>query len=82
MSCNFEHVLFGKEKMNASTVEKISLCKEYFVQCRKNCLVPKETIFNEKYMSIDYEASWRDLASGLNSLKRKTNINLFIEEII
>lgn len=82
MSCNFEHILFGQEKMNATMMEKISLSKGYFAECKKNVFLPQETVLNEDYMCSDYISSWQEIAKGKNSLKRKSNINLFLQDIM
>ena len=82
MSSNFEHLLFGKEMMNASMKEKISLCKEYNVSCKANVHLPRETILNEKYIASDYDESWKEIELGKKSLSRKTNINLFLNAIM
>ena len=74
-STNIEHVIFGDQWMNASKSDKISLSNAFYNSS------PDLKVLDENVISEDYSESWRDIARGLNSLHRKTNLNLVFREI-
>ena len=61
----------------------------YFVSCNmehmlfdKKVYSPFENVFNKQITyDVSHEESWKDIQEGTNSLKRKTNINIFLEEM-
>jgi hypothetical protein len=81
-SSNIEHYLH--DKINLSTREKIELSEafadrcdvdsEWFLRrlCRHSCALK----------DMSYEESWEFAMVGLNSLKRYTNFNIFLENLL
>lgn len=82
MSCNIEHVFWGKDCLNIDKERKKRL-SEAFAQNEEDFgRVLTATIFNANIGMRGYDSSWGDIQLGGNSLKRKTNLNLFYEEYI
>lgn len=79
-SCNLEHVLYNEP--NTSDNKKVDLAHEF-----------EEKYYYEPWKFVDfinsrefayrgrYKHSWEFLKKGNNSLKRKTNFNIFINRI-
>ena len=75
-SCNMDHLLFNRR--NPPPAAKKSRALEFKVACDKNpeCLL--ESIFKQGIMAEGtYAQSWERIQDGTESLKRRTNINLF-----
>lgn len=75
-SCNMDHLLFNRR--NPPPAAKKSRAFEFKIACDKNpeCLL--ESIFKRGIMAEgSYAQSWVDIQAGTESLKRRTNINLF-----
>ncbi len=82
MSCNLEHVLWGGDYLNATDGQKVDLYKDFLVKCSRSADILNETIYNPDIRSSDLSLSWLEVKNGCNSLKRKTNINLFFDEYV
>lgn len=80
MSCNLEHVLWGSDHLNSTPSQKKDLSLDFVIKCSTNSDILNETIYSADVKSTDYILSWDEIKIGCNSLKRKTNINLFFEE--
>ena len=80
MSCNLEHVLWGNTHLNKTPSQKKDLSTDFMFKCNTNSDILNETIYSPDVKSTDYKMSWDEIKIGCNSLKRKTNINLFFEE--
>lgn len=75
-SCNMDHLLFNRRNLPPSG--KRSRSFEFKIACDKNpeCLI--ESIFKRGVMAEGtYTQSWVNIQDGTESLKRRTNINLF-----
>ncbi len=78
-SCNMDHVISNQR--NPSQKYKNSFAYDYGNLCKSK----PEIIFNsilskEIGTNLSYQDSWIDILTGTNSLKRKTNLNLFFEK--
>lgn len=80
VSCNMEHMLFDKKVYSPS--EKSSLSDDFVKRCKNDPECLFENVFNKQITyDVSHEESWKDIQEGTNSLKRKTNINIFLEEM-
>lgn len=81
MSCNLEHVLHNVQ--NPSEKEKTELAEDWQQNISKD--IEKILDFwdpkNPYIVNQDYNASWKFIKQGNNSLKRYTNFHLFLQEI-
>lgn len=74
MSCNIDHVLHNVN--NISDAEKQRLAEEFADKFLGHELTFLDYLKNEGVIDSDtYEESWDKVQCGLNSLKRKTNID-------
>ena len=84
VSCNMEHVLFGRviNEGNKKLIKK-RLGEQFVIQCVTNPSLVNETVFN-KQVAYDssYEESWSEIQKGTNSLQRHTNLNLYLKTIM
>ena len=82
-SVNIEHVLFGDEMMNLNQEQKKSKSIEFNDSCSNGAIsVDQLIIFDKQVGSDEYKKSWDNVKSGLNSLHRKTNINLALKDLL
>lgn len=81
VSCNMDHMLFGA--INISPQTKESLADRFVKECKEK---PECIYLNVFDSSIAYECSyddsWQKIQVGTNSLKRHTNFNLYLKEIM
>lgn len=81
MSCNLDHVLFNK--LNISDDEKEKLSYEFAKKYSDDIDGFLEFIFNSDFSyKGSFKESWSYVKEDSNSLKRKTNLNLCISEIL
>ena len=94
MSCNIDHVFWGKEYMSIDGSEKWKKSGEFESMAQGATNTQEfltETVFNPEYayqvdLNLDdvenYEKSWEFIQQGTNSLKRFTNLNLFFRKYL
>lgn len=83
-SCNMEHVLFGRvvNEGNKMVIKK-QLADQFIIQCKKNPAIVKDTVFNDQIAyDSSFEESWGEIQKDTNSLKRHTNLNLYLKTIM
>ena len=79
MSRNLEHVTQGEEGHVASG-HKVSFAESFADRFSDDPYGFMELLYKENVAAKgDYDASWREIMQGTNSLKRKSNINFFLE---
>lgn len=81
VSCNMDHMLFGQ--INIASQTKSSLADAYVRECKNN----PECIFSgalnpDIAYNCSYEESWQQIQYKTNSLKRHTNMNLYLKEFM
>lgn len=80
-SSNLDHFLYGEA--NLKTDEKCKRACEFAEYCYDNPEYFYETFSNPALTTsqkISYIESWEEVLQGFNSLKRRTNLNLFFEK--
>lgn len=77
MSCNMDDVLFNNKNLS---MEKKRSCQCWFVgECDRNPSVVFDSILSDSVIcSMSYEESWRWIQVGTRSLKRHTNLDIFL----
>lgn len=77
VSCNMDHVLFNNRSLNRNQKDK---CAYVFgKKCSQDSSILNDSIFRSGIKSNNYIESWDDIQNECNSLRRKTNFNLFFE---
>ena len=81
MSCNLEHVLH--DKRNVTPQEKTRLSEDFEMSSGNNPHLLRDTLSNVSVICADtYDDSWSYIRNGNNSLKRKSNLELFFREFV
>ncbi len=78
VSCNMDHFLFD-DRMSDQNRKRTNAWKFQNI-CQVNPRQIERILSNELYISREYYESWELIQRGTQSLQRKTNINLFLEE--
>ena len=81
VSCNMDHMLFGQ--INIASQTKSSLADAYVRECKNNpeCIFTGVLNPDIAYTS-SYEETWQQIQYKTNSLKRHTNMNLYLKEFM
>ena len=81
MSCNLDHVLFNR--LNISDEDKEKLSYEFSEKYSDSIDIFLDFICNSDFSCKgNFKESWDYIKKGENSLKRKTNLNLCILEVL
>ena len=76
VACNMDHLLFDNQ--NLRPTEKRCYADQFRIKCSENHLILNDSIFKHGIMAEgSYQDSWISIREGTNSLRRKTNLNLF-----
>lgn len=79
MSRNLEHVTQG-EAGQVESGHKVSFAERFADRFEDDPYGFMEMLYKENVAAKgDYQATWREIMQGTNSLKRRSNINLFLE---
>lgn len=79
VSCNMDHLLFEQR----NSVTKTSDANKFAYDCSTGEINLDESIFNpDLHLADDYYESWEEIRNDTNSLKRYTNIHLFLNRTI
>lgn len=77
VSANMDHLLF--DERNLSQGGKNNRAFDFMSKCKRNESLLKESIFKPGIMAeVSYYESWEEIQTNTNSLKRRTNFNLFL----
>ena len=81
-SSNIEHYLH--DKINLCTRDKINLSEAFADKCDDDpdWFLRRLCRHNRALTDMTYEESWEFVMTGLNSLKRYTNFNIFLEKLL
>ena len=79
VSCDMDHLLSGSR--NATQKYKDRYSFDFRNLLKSNPKVLENSVFHSEYCSPrSYESSWVEIQKGMNSIMRKTNLNLFFSE--
>ena len=79
MSCNMDHVLSGKRNANQKYKDAFSF--QYGNLCKADPSIIFKSICSGSIGTVlSYEASWQKIMEGTASLKRSTNLNIWLKE--
>lgn len=80
MSRNLEHVT-QNDPGKVSSGRKVSYAEKFADRFADDIFAFTDLLYKTGAAAQgDYARSWRDIMTGINSLKRRTNINLFLEQ--
>lgn len=78
MSRNLEHVTYGIAS-EVSSKRKVAFAEEFADRYADDTYAFTELLFSDEVAAKgSFEASWKSIMTGTNSLKRKSNLNIFL----
>lgn len=81
VSCNMDHMLFGDR--NPPQYQKRTYANSFVKECKENPSCIYESVLNNDICyDCSYEESWETIQYGTNSLKRHTNLNIYLSSIM